>query len=113
MAYREVSRVEMQEVVRRWQAGEGLRAIARSLGRSRATVQKYVRAAEALGLERTGPPPTEAQLLALVQQNLAGPRQVIAPGRDRLTPFTERIQQWVQGERLQLTRVQELLGQPA
>ena len=31
MAYREVSRVEIAEVVRRWQSGESQRQIARSL----------------------------------------------------------------------------------
>ena len=32
MAYREVTRVEIGEVIRRWQAGEGLRKIASGTG---------------------------------------------------------------------------------
>jgi AcrR family transcriptional regulator len=48
MAYRELSRMEIIEVVRRWQAGESRRAIARASGLARATVTKYLRAAERL-----------------------------------------------------------------
>ena len=35
MAYREVTRVEIQEIIRRWQAGEGYRQIASGTGVSR------------------------------------------------------------------------------
>ena len=38
MAYREVIRVEIEEVVRRWQAGEGLRRIATNTGISRTSL---------------------------------------------------------------------------
>lgn len=109
MVYMEVSQVEIQEVLRRWQAGDSGRAIARATGLSRSTVDKYIRAAQALGLRRDGPPPDEVQMLALVQHNLPGPRQTLAPSIDLLVPFAERIQQWVQREGLQLTRIQELL----
>ena len=41
MAYKEVLRVEIQEVIRRWQAGGSQRQIAEGTGLSRATVRKY------------------------------------------------------------------------
>ena len=41
MAYKEVLRVEIQEVIRRWQAGNSQRQIAEGTGLSRATVRKY------------------------------------------------------------------------
>ena len=44
MAYREVSRVEIAEVVRRWQSGESQRQIASGTGLSRKTVRRYIRA---------------------------------------------------------------------
>ena len=50
MAYREVYRVLVLEVIRRWQLGESRRAIARAIGLSRNTVEKYVRAAQAAGV---------------------------------------------------------------
>src|SRR5256885_7356605 len=62
MGYRELSRMEIVEVVRRWQVGESQRAIARASGVARETVKKYLRAAEELGLAANGPPPTEDQV---------------------------------------------------
>ncbi len=67
MGYRELSRMEMVEVVRRWQMGESQRAIARTSGVARETVKKYLCAAEELGLAANGPPPTEDQVVRLVR----------------------------------------------
>jgi len=79
MAYREVSRVEITEVVRLWQAGRGIREIARSAGLGRNTIRKYILTARGCGLARDGPPPNESQPITLVQLNRAGPRQVTVP----------------------------------
>ena len=49
MAYREVSRVEIAEVVRRWQSGNSQRQIATGTGLSRATVRRYIVAAMGAG----------------------------------------------------------------
>jgi len=111
VAFKEVSRVEVTEIVRRWQAGEGIRALARATGLSRNTVAKYLRVAEGSGLMRDGPSLTEEQLLALVPLNAAGPRKVTRPTEEALQPWAERICEWLQKDRLTLTRVHELLGQ--
>ena len=50
MAYREVPRMEIKEILRRWQAGDSLRHIAAGTGLSRDTVRKYVVAAREEGL---------------------------------------------------------------
>ena len=47
MAYREVTRVEVQEIIRRWQSGGGYRQIASRTGASRDPVRKYLSAARA------------------------------------------------------------------
>jgi hypothetical protein len=52
MAYREVTFVEVKEVIRQWLKGIGLKAISRGLGLDRNTVRRYVRAAEAEAIER-------------------------------------------------------------
>ena len=109
MGFKEVSRVEATELIRRWQAGGSIRALARATGLSRNTVRRYILKAEGCGLTRDGPAPAEPQVISLVQANVAGPRQVVAPTEGILKPWAERIQKWVQGERLKLTRVQELL----
>jgi len=111
MAFKEVSRVEVTEIVRRWQAGATIRGLASATGLSRTTVKKYVQAAEHCGLARGGPPPTESQLLALVRLNVAGPRHPPRPTEEVLKPWAERIREWLQGDRLKLTRIHELLGQ--
>ena len=55
MAYKEVLRVEISEVIRRWQTGESRRHIASGTGLSKDTVGRYISAAEALGIARDGP----------------------------------------------------------
>jgi hypothetical protein len=59
MAFREVSVVEVREVLRAWLAGTGLRTVAQRAGVDRKTARRYVAAAEAAGLVRTD---GEAQL---------------------------------------------------
>src|SRR5438067_2966456 len=113
MGYRELSRMEIVEVVRRWQMGESQRAIARASGVARETVKNYLRAAEGLGLAANGPPPTEDQVVRLVHAGrvVSAPRVWASPQADRLERYREQITTWLQDEQLQLTRVQELLGQ--
>jgi DNA-binding IclR family transcriptional regulator len=59
MAYKEVSRVEITEVIRQWQTGRGIREITRSTGLSRNTIRKYLLSAQSCGLVRDGPSPIE------------------------------------------------------
>src|SRR5579872_6941348 len=108
MAYREIGRMEIVEVVRRWQAGESRRAIGRGVGLARATVDKYVRAAEELGLLVGGMGPTESQVVALVRQGNPA-RERPTPARTDLGAHREQISRWLGEEHLRLTRVQELL----
>src|SRR6476646_9262716 len=110
MGYRELSRMEIVEVVRRWQAGTSQRGIARATGLARETVKKYLAVAGTLGLNALGPPPSEEQMVVLVRLGsvVAAPRTWAAPGREELHPHGERIRAWIQAEHLQLTRVQEL-----
>jgi transposase len=110
MAYKEVSRVEVAEVIRQWQARRGIREITRSTGLARNTVRKYLFTAQNCGLARDGPPPTEAQLLTLVQLNSAGPRRVAVPTDAVLEPWADQIEQWLKEDKLKLTRIQELLA---
>jgi DNA-binding IclR family transcriptional regulator len=50
MAYREVTMIEITEVLRQWVADAGRRQIARRLGLDPKTVRRYLRAAERCGL---------------------------------------------------------------
>ena len=111
MAYKEVQRVDISEVIRRWQAGGSRRRIASGTGLSRETVGKYIALAEGLGVSREGPTPTEEQLRRLAAISRPGPQHGAVPTEDRLAPWDDQIYQWLTGGRLQLTRVQELLAQ--
>jgi transposase len=111
MAYQEVSRVEIKEVIRQWQAGSSLRGMSRATGLSRGTVRKYILAAKQVGVEQDGPGPTEEQLSSLVQVSRAGPRKVEIPTEELLAPWAERVYKWLKTDRLQVTRIQELLAQ--
>ena len=110
MAYREVHGVEIREIIRRWQEGLSQHRIARGMGLSRQTVRRYTDAAEAAGLTPDGPEPSEEQLAALATLSLSGPRQVEAPSEELLSPWAEQIERWLETDRLQLTRIQELLA---
>jgi len=111
MVYREVHRVELRELLRRWQAGESTRTIARATGIARNTVDKYLKAAESLGLSSSGSPPTDEQLSQLLR--LGSP---VSPNRDAgsserlLAGHQTQLEAWLEHDHLQLTRIQELLA---
>ena len=110
MAYKEVSRVDVMEVIRRWQEGNSQRHIALGTGLSRHTIRKYL-AAAAAGVEQEGPKPAEEQPSRLVALNKSGPRQAEAPAEDLLESWSDQIYRWVTVDRLQVTRIQESLAQ--
>ena len=112
MGYKEFSRVEIIEIIRRWQAGASVRGLARASGLSRNTIKKYIGSAQNCGLTSSGPPPDDSQIIELVKMNTAG-RHVAAscPTEGILEPWVDQVRRWLQDDRLLLTRVQELLGQ--
>jgi hypothetical protein len=54
MAYREVSVIEVREVLRAWLAGGGLRKVAEQAGVDRKTARRYVEAAQQVGVVGDG-----------------------------------------------------------
>jgi transposase len=112
MAYRELNRMEIVDLIRRWQAGESQRTIAAHSGIARATVWKYLQAAQRLGLSAGGPSPSESQLVELARLSHGATTRPgrAAPAVEPLTAQREQIEVWLREERLQLTRVQELLA---
>lgn len=109
MAYREVRDVDIGEILRRWQGGASQRQIAAATGVSRNTVAKYIELAEQAGIGRAKPA-TEVALARLHSQSQLPGRQR-GTNQDQLSQHAEQLQAWVCQERMQLTRVHELLGQ--
>ena len=110
MAYREVLRLEIAEVIRRWQAGNSQRNIASGTGLSRDTIRKYLAAAREAGVVQEGPAPTEDQLNRLAGIGRSGPRQFEGPIEDLLGPWADQVYRWLNVDRLQITRIRELLA---
>lgn len=67
MAYREISIMEMWEVICRWHAGAGIREIVRNLGCDRKTVQRFTRLATSHGITRESPLPPKEEVLRLLK----------------------------------------------
>jgi transposase len=109
--YREVGLMQVVEILRRWQAGDSARVIARGMGLARDTVRKYLREAERLGITTRGPAPTNEQIVTLSRLSQTAPPARTAPRAIQLEPHQQQIARWLQDDDLQLTRVAELLGQ--
>ena len=117
MGFREVSVIEVKEVLRGWLDGAGLRTVAERAGVDRKTARRYVQAAEAAGLVRTAG-------LAAIDDELVG--QVVAavrPARpnghgsawEALAAREEQIRTWVAGDGkdakpLSIVKIEELLA---
>lgn len=109
MSFRDLTMTNIREVLRRWQAGQSARAIARDRVVDRKTAGRYIEAAVAEGLEKS----TEltdgvvCRVAARVQIREAPPR---SESRKVLDKHREQIETWLKGpEPLRLTRIQELL----
>src|SRR5262249_49054147 len=109
MAYREVRVMDIEHVIRRWTAGEAIRAIARATGLDRQTVRGLVRLAKTAGL-KLGDRATEQQL-QIIQKSIARPGawSRISEAERCLQPHRQRIQAWLNEDRLVLTKIHELL----
>jgi hypothetical protein len=78
MAFREVTVIEVKEVLRQWLAGAGKKRIAARVGLDPKTVRRYVRAAEACGLALAGGAATlsdEALAAVIAELGGASPRE--------------------------------------
>src|SRR6516164_6618151 len=111
MAYREVGTMDIDQVIRRWMAGEKIRAIARLTGLDRNTIRRIVRSAEESGVRREAPWPDAGKLQA-IRQRIGRPGMAVATGEteQRLKTRTEQIRVWLEKDRLLLSKVHELLG---
>ena len=109
MSFRELTMIEVREVIRRWQAEQGLREMSRETGLDRKTVRRYVEVLEELGVAR------DIELDdALVHQvaSRVQTRELPEPSAERqvLMEHRDRIEAWLtQKKPLRLTKVHTLL----
>jgi hypothetical protein len=121
MGFREVSVVEVREVLRAWLEGIGLlRKVAERAGVDRKTARRYVEAAEAAGLTRdAGQEAITDELIGLVVEAVR-PARPHGHGTawESLLGHEEQIRAWVAGqehdgvkhEPLSIVKIEELLA---
>jgi transposase len=102
--------MDIEQVIRRWTAGEAIRAIARATGLDRNTVRGLIGIAKKTGL-KPGDRATEEQL-QLLQKHAGRPgaRPHTSEAEQQLQAHRHRIQAWLNEDRLVLTKIHELLG---
>lgn len=109
MSYRELTMIEVREVLRRWRAGQALREMARDTGLDRKTVRRYVEAATTLGVPRDGELGDE-DVHAVAQCVMDRPAPEPSEERLALAPHREQIAAWLGGDKpLKLAKVHDLL----
>ena len=116
MGFREVSVVEVREVLRAWLDGHGLRKVAERAGVDRKTARRYVEAAQAAGLSRSGG--VEAITDELIGVVVEAVRPVRPSGHGEswalLLVHEEQVAGWVKGgggvEPLSIVKIEELLA---
>jgi transposase len=110
MAYREVRVMDIEQVIRRWAAGDGIRAVVRATGLARNTVRRLIRLAEIHGLrigDAIGSEHVEA-----IRKQMARPGTPVhgSAAEEQLSAHRERIEAWLANDKLVLTKIHELLG---
>lgn len=109
MSYRELTMIDVREVLRRWTAGQKDREIARATGTDRKTVARYVAMAKAFGF---GPEHVaDDDAVHEVAQSVQA-RRVAEPSEEweGVAQHRERIAEWLgQARPLRLTKIHTLL----
>jgi transposase len=111
MAYREVRMIDIEQAIRRWLAGESIRAVARSTGLDRNTVRRLIRLGQRTGLKPGDAWPNEGKLQAIRERmGRPGASREQGPIEQALLARQPQIQSWLKEDRLILTKIHELLG---
>lgn len=101
--------IEIDQLLFRWQQGQTISQLSRSLGQSRQTVRKYLRLAENHGLNRDGDEAQRAQVLAAVCAVGSKPPSQSSPAQRQLAPHQEQIRDWLQEPDMTMKQVWRLL----
>lgn len=109
MAYREMTMIEVKEVLRRWTAGQKTREIARATGVDRKTVARYVAMARRLGF---GPEHVDDDNAVHDVAQSVQARRMPDPseGWEAVAQHRDRIAAWLEAKRpLKLSKIHTLL----
>lgn len=107
MAYREVTMIEVKEILRQWLSGRPRKSIARWVSLDRNTVRRYIQAAEQCGLDGVDAL-TDENLAAVLAALGAGPGRPHGEGWALCEQHKETIARLID-QRIRLTKVRKLL----
>lgn len=112
MTYRELTMIDVREVLRRWSAGHSNRQIALQTGAGRNTVGRYIEAAHEVGLTRAGADALTDEMVHQVAQRV---QARALPERSQewssVAVHKDRIVQWLEPKRpLRLSKIYTLLA---
>lgn len=106
MSKKEYTVIEILDVLRRYKAGDGFRALAKAAALARNTVRKYIRIAEEKGLRDAGEAELEDIAYAVFRVVHGNDNADDTNSRDSvLLPHKESIIDWLDRERLTVTKV--------
>jgi len=110
MSFRELTMVDVRELLGRFLAGEAVRRAARECGADRKTVKRYYEAARLCGV-RVGVELTDELVGEVGGRVQARPAPAPSDAWKALVPVRDRIEAWLKAERpLRLVRIRELLA---
>lgn len=109
MAYREVRVMDIEQVIRRWTAGDSIRSIAGATKLARNTVRRVIRLAQLQGLGIGEI--VRDEHVETIRNQMARPGTPVQTSAavEQLRPQQQRIQAWLVEEKLVLTKIHELL----
>ena len=109
MSYRELSMIDVRELLRRWAAGHSMRKIARETGTDRGTAARYIAVAEQLALRRDREL-SEAEVHEVAQRVQARPLPDPSAERKAVAEHKAHIVEWLAKKRpLRLSKIHTLL----
>ena len=110
MSYRELTMMDVKEVLRRWQAEQSARKIARETRIDRKTVGRYIATAEELALPRDRAL-SDSEVHAVAQRHQARPSADPSAEWKAIAQHRASIEAWLGGARpLRLQKIHILLG---
>ncbi len=90
MAYKRIKTLDIWEIIRRHQAGQGIRLIARSLGYDRKSVRKYINHLRSKGILDSGTAVDKEEVVKVLQGNVLQ-RERSSQKQSLLQPHLEEL----------------------
>jgi transposase len=109
MAYKEVKKMEIREILRRWQSHQTLSEISREIGIDRKTVRKYITEFKIRGITQ-GTKIEDPEVLEVLSASMKIERAPNKGKKSKLKPYLEEIKRLIITEGLKIKSSYEILN---